>query len=169
MKWFAWYVPPRLDSKYARRIGSLAAREGGSLWQPYPINSETEAWALPIAPSRMDRSLSTMLENLVQCNMDYFREIGYIVPLYTAGIRYAEETIGVEEWLSVPWVVARGQADCEDLCAWRVAELRLAGETRARCYWTKRLIGSTMLYHIQVKRGDGSIEDPSTALGMGAT
>lgn len=93
--------------------------------------------------------------------------------LYEAGVRYAREARGpdgarLEEWRS-PRAVLRARAgDCEDLAAWRVAELRASGEPahfdvlsqpprEGRSHW---------LFHIRVRRGSGELEDPSALLGM---
>jgi hypothetical protein len=86
-------------------------------------------------------------------------------PLYRSGVRYRRER-GTENWKSCDQVFASGYGDCEDLCAWRVAELRQAGELGA--YVTVIKTGPA-LWHVQVMRGDGRIEDPSRILGMGST
>lgn len=60
-----------------------------------------------------------------------------------------------------------GAANCEDLAAWRCAELQVrAGENAWPTFIWKIRPNGGYLYHIQVKREDGSIEDPSRALGM---
>lgn len=56
-------------------------------------------------------------------------------------------------------------SNCEDLASWRVAELLFAGEP-ARHVVEHRRSPNLVLYHIKVIRGDGTIEDPSAALGM---
>lgn len=84
--------------------------------------------------------------------------------LYRSGVRYTREPPGSEVWQIPRGSMASKKADCEDLAAgWRVPELWLAGETRARPY-VKRV--NPRLRHVQVQRGDGSIEDPSVVLGM---
>lgn len=84
-------------------------------------------------------------------------------PLYQSGVRYRAES-GTEWWLGPRDVFRRGHGDCEDLVAWRVAELRAAGEVLARpaCYSPQ-----PGLVHCVVRRADGRIEDPSRVLGMG--
>lgn len=90
--------------------------------------------------------------------------------LYKAGVRYIPED-GIhapksEIFGGIKYVLAKRGADCEDLAAWRVAELRLRGEqARARLSW--RRFGRHYRYHVTVRRGDGRIEDPSARLGMG--
>jgi hypothetical protein len=91
--------------------------------------------------------------------------------IYDAGVRYAREPmcrssrgqVGVcEEWLTAHEVIARGQGDCDDLGAWRAAELRLAGDADAHAIARPSAAG----WHIVVRHGDGTIEDPSAKLGM---
>jgi len=57
---------------------------------------------------------------------------------------------------------ARGGGDCEDLAAWRAAELRIAGEP-ARVVVVRSAPG---VLHAVVRRANGRIEDPSRRLGM---
>lgn len=82
--------------------------------------------------------------------------------LYESGARYQREPRGVEEWRTVLGVLRHMAGDCEDLAAWRAAELRLAGEP-ARV--VVRRTGRRVV-HALVERADGTIEDPSRALGM---
>lgn len=74
---------------------------------------------------------------------------------------------GVEIFLDVPALYARGMGDCNELVPVRIAELWQAGidacphlvkEQNALGGWT---------YHAVVKWPDGSQEDPSRILGMG--
>lgn len=90
--------------------------------------------------------------------------------LYESGVRYEREILcthnGVtgicEEWWTFAELVKRGSGDCEDLSCSRSAELIIGGEKTARA----RAKRSSCGWHIQVRRGDGSIEDPSAKLGM---
>lgn len=84
--------------------------------------------------------------------------------LYSSGVRYRQEPPGVDEWIQAPVALARRWDDCEGLASWRAAELRVTGEdpdalTDTRHHGRK--------WHAFVRRGDGSIEDPSRILGMG--
>lgn len=84
--------------------------------------------------------------------------------LYRSGVRYQREPAGSEVWQSPKSSYASRRADCEDLAAgWRVPELWLLGETRARPFVRRVSAG---LRHILVERADGSLEDPSLCLGM---
>lgn len=84
--------------------------------------------------------------------------------LYEAGVKYVREPPGSEVWMIARGIQAARGGDCEDLCAgWRVPELWMLGETKARPY-VRRV--NPQLRHILVERADGSIEDPSLVLGM---
>lgn len=79
---------------------------------------------------------------------------------------YEFEPEGTDDWQDIPDCLALGHGDCEDLASWRVAELQEAGENAQVYIIHSELPGGQTLYHIQVQRADGSIEDPSVALGM---
>lgn len=106
-------------------------------------------------------TLEALLEGLVGVNVALMGR-SELPPLYGAGVRYQREH-GTEIWQTCEQVFKAGSGDCEDLSAWRVAELRQAGEDDASCY-VKR--GGHKLWHVVVARADGSIEDPSRILGM---
>lgn len=84
-------------------------------------------------------------------------------PLYQAGVRYRREK--GSHWAMPDEVMERGGGDCEDLSAWRIAELRESG-VDPRASFVIRASGRPGLWHIAVRRGDGSLEDPSAVLGM---
>lgn len=84
--------------------------------------------------------------------------------LYRAGVRYQAEPLGQERW-QIPSVTLQLRAgDCEDLAAWRAAELVVNGLDRAALAVVK--IVRPGLMHCVVRRGNGQIEDPSRVLGM---
>lgn len=97
-------------------------------------------------------------------------------PLYASGVRYRREKCAVrdgnnfcirrrEDWPVPSIVYQAGWGDCEDLAAWRAAELRLKGE---KAFAVPKQAGIGLI-HIVVRRGNGQIEDPSKKLGMGKT
>lgn len=106
-----------------------------------------------------------------------------IPPLYVSGVVYREEAPGHEDWLDAPAVLRQGYADCEDLAAYRTAELRVAGfdvEPVIKWQWVPRELmikqgypaadipgKGVWLVHCCVRWPDGRIEDPSRILGMG--
>ena len=112
-------------------------------------------------------AIKALLDAQVKINQLYLRTHS-VPPLYQAGVRYQEEPDnGLEEFACVEPVYRRGWGDCDDLAPWRCAELRNAGEpAKIRIQW-KRQRNGRKLFHIVVRRGDGTIEDPSLILGMG--
>lgn len=91
-----------------------------------------------------------------------------IPPLYDADVVFGREPWAprVDEFAHCLQVIGRGWGDCDDLCAYRVAELREQGEPAGiRVYWREPR-GGSQLFHAQVRRGDGSVEDPARMLGM---
>ncbi len=115
------------------------------------------------------------LNAMVRTNLRFIgatRYQGHAVPLlYESGVRYREEPWNakgarVEEFADIPTVLARKWGDCDDLAPWRVAELRAMGEpAKIRITW--KTLPSGRLFHVVVRRADGSVEDPSRILGMG--
>jgi len=113
------------------------------------------------------RIMYRLVEALVLVNAEYLRRHPETPPLYLSGVRYQQEPFGEEEWQDIPYTLKLGYGDCEDLAAWRVAELRVMNNEKARPEVMGRVLPSGMaLYHIRVTRADGSIEDPSKLLGM---
>lgn len=71
-----------------------------------------------------------------------------------------------EELADCLTVARRGWGDCDDLVPWRIAELWHTGEDpRATPKVYQRALDN--LIHTEVRRGDGSVEDPARYLGMG--
>lgn len=119
--------------------------------------------------------LGSMLECLVQLNVALMRSQRF-PPLYTTHVRYRQEPLGQENWRDAAIILRDGFGDCEDLSAYRVAELRVMHKVPARCVFRWRTFvveGKTRvkLYHILVgvpHEGKMLIEDPSKRLGMPA-
>lgn len=112
--------------------------------------------------------------------------------LYESGVEYDREPWAgkFEEFADILTVLRRGWGDCDDLAAWRVAELREIGEPRlglppeekadTRIYWRGKCrfhrphvnlrcagcLKTQLTMHVQVRRADGRIEDPSRLLGL---
>jgi hypothetical protein len=114
-----------------------------------------------------------LLAALVRCNVLQLRQ-GVVVDgkrrplpsLYSSGVRYKAEPKGRESWQDAPTTLQVGHGDCEDLAAWRAAELRLQGENAQACLHRRIGPDGASLMHAVVRRADGSIEDPSAKLGM---
>lgn len=114
-----------------------------------------------------ERVLATLLGALTTANVLYLRSRAGVPPLYRAGVRYRAERYPREEWKGLGVVHEDGEGDCEDLACARAAELIVRGHA-ARPVFRWRRLGRLSIYHIVVRHPDGSIEDPSLVLGMGA-
>lgn len=121
-----------------------------------------------IAPASTQRSLDALLSALLSLNLIFLQTNLGIPPLYRSGVRYRRENRveGSEErWGTIPQCLDAGLGDCEELAAWRAAEMIWSGEdpsARPEIYHVR-----PGLWHVRVRRGDGSLEDPSRILGMG--
>jgi hypothetical protein len=85
-------------------------------------------------------------------------------PLYASGVRYVAEPMGQENWQTPLVTLKKKGGDCEDLAAWRAAELVVSGRDRGAVAVVIRIRPGLM--HCVVRRGSGAIEDPSKLLGM---
>lgn len=105
-------------------------------------------------------ALEAVLEGLCGLNFAWMTEAGGAPPLYETGIVYRPEPPGQDHWQTAPELLKSRVGDCEDLTAYRVAELRFDGEpARGRVVPTRR--GK---FHAVVERASGEIEDPSRIL-----
>jgi hypothetical protein len=104
------------------------------------------------------------LEALISVNLDLLRRFPKIPSLYGSGVRFQAEPPAwkVEHFDHIGRVLERGWGDCDDLVGWRCAELRFGGELGAapRIIWPR----GQRRYHGQVRRADGTVEDPSHGL-----
>jgi hypothetical protein len=112
-----------------------------------------------------------------------------VPPLYASGVRYQEDPPGEENWCDCLEVLRKGLGDCDQLCSWRIAELRAAGVAAEPLIKWQQVPKDIMLgmghpvhmvpedgismVHVLVgfpgwQGGDPSlVEDPSKILGMG--
>lgn len=111
------------------------------------------------------RLIEAAAEGLVLTNVELFQmahERGVdLPPLYESGIVYRPEPSGREWWETAHDlldVVPDRSGDCEDLAAYRAAELRFFDGENARVVIVRTPRGS---FHAIVEREDGSLEDPS--------
>ncbi len=187
-------IDPRLAaSKYGKIVSRGGAPDVGATTPLFHLSLPETDDAAHFVP------LQIALEGLTRINEWQIRrnlrqaikkmESGYrgtieiIPPLYASGVYYAEEPPGREDWLDCLAVLRQGFADCEDLAAYRAAELRvhgIAAEAVLKWQWIPRDImiaqgypadklpsRGVWLVHCLVRFPDGSIEDPSKILGMG--
>lgn len=104
--------------------------------------------------------IDAALAALTILDIHYLKAYG-APPLYQSGVRYIREGPQRREaWLTVPDIIAAGGGDCEDLAAWRAAELRVRGYAASA-----RAIRVRSGWHIIVEC-EGRVEDPSARLGM---
>lgn len=124
-----------------------------------------------VMPFQGERELQLALDVLTAIDV---KEIGwYRLPaLYKSGVRYARDVChapqvpgACERFLSAAQCNKERVGDCDDLACWRAAELILAGDIEARAIPRRSSVG----WHIVVRHGDGTIEDPSAKLGMKGT
>jgi hypothetical protein len=108
-----------------------------------------------------ERSLNAALEGFARLAVRDLELHPDLPSLYRSGVCYEPE-LASEEWQLPSETDEIGAGDCEDLAAWRCAELRRRGEP-ARVVVRPGVRG---VWHAIVRRGDGRIEDPSRRLGM---
>jgi hypothetical protein len=142
----------------------------------FSVDFRTALFSDPDNAAGDERALMALMDALVAVNMAWLRAHPDTPRLYESGVVYIPEPDGHEIFADIPSVIRAGGGDCDDLVAWRVAELRFFGiDKRAKV----RLIAyprvcpnpgePCTLYHVQVLRG-GTLkqypEDPSARLGM---
>lgn len=111
------------------------------------------------------------LEALTVTNIAYLTSYP-VPPLYRSGVRYLERVpcVDGECWQDAALTYKTQAGNCKELSSWRVAELIIAGEDArhrvTRTSVTREHDGIVVTYHVTVRRGNGTIEDPSRLLGM---
>lgn len=83
--------------------------------------------------------------------------------LYQSAVRYRHP--GKRRWHSIAELFDKLEGDCKDLAAARCAELRYYGEDPGAAPYVYKT-RTAHRYHAVVRRGDGSIEDPSRILRL---
>ena len=119
-----------------------------------------------VAQATTRASLEALLACLHSLDVLFLRTQLGVPPLYKSGVRYQAEPPlrGEERWLTIPEVIRQGTGDCDDLACWRAAELvasQLDEDARPEI-----VRAGPHVWHVIVRRGDGSSEDPSAVLGM---
>jgi hypothetical protein len=162
---------------------------------------EIDNAALRDAPRAVSLAARGVLFGVVLLNMlimRNYRAMGKPLPkLYRSGVKFAPEPNAgeYEDFADCLSVLRRRWGDCDDLVAYRVAELRESGEdpkATIKIYWRdfceecnavvregqKRCFrcgceNTHRVYHAQVRRGNkkskdgrGVVEDPARLLGM---
>lgn len=125
-------------------------------------------------PKKFAELCRRLLVGLVMANvetMQWARRMGKpFPPLLKSGVRYRAEPPGEESFVDAWILLRRGYGDCAHLCAYRIAELMCLGERASiRIKWNvpdDPRSRRPRLFHVQVRRADGRIEDTSRLLGM---
>jgi len=132
----------------------------------YRITFELDSFDDYARPDTLDNVVDTLCEALAEANAQWLLENPYAPLLYNSGVYYKPEPPGREEFFDIPRILRQGYADCEDLAAWRAAELVVRFGIAAETFSTYQIgpMGNVM-FHVQVKTRYG-IEDPSVFLGM---
>ncbi len=104
-----------------------------------------------------EEATQALIDGLTAVNAAWLRHHS-APPLYSSGVTYRRER-GREHWQAIPEVLKRRTGDCEDLAAWRAAELQAAGK-KARAVLIKI---RPRQYHVVVETPAGR-EDPSRRL-----
>lgn len=119
-----------------------------------------------------------LLNSLVMADRLYLRMHPNLPLLYDSGVRYRTETPAflmtteeqlrkrIERFDDIPTQLKRGWGDCDDLAPWRCAELRERFGEKASLKISWKKIKNEKVFHITVRREDGTVEDPSAHLGM---
>lgn len=128
-------------------------------------------WLVQIAsrqldePKRMATIVRDILEPLVLISMKDI-EAGKVPPLYSSKVYFKPEKRGVETFVDALQTYQTGFGDCAHLSVWLCAEYRSKGEKASiAIQWI--LPKGFRLFHVVVRRENGTLEDPSAILGMG--
>lgn len=127
------------------------------------MSADNTRLVLTIAVSSLT-AVQKFLTTLQSVDEDQLRS-GRYPRLYKSGVRYQREPRGREDWQTVSRAYRAKVADCEDLAAWRAAELVVYGEDAGARAIIRRIRPG--LVHCLVHRSNGAFEDPSRMLGMG--
>jgi hypothetical protein len=119
----------------------------------------------------VDRAtVATLISALHQIDRAYIARNPETPCVYESGVVYEREPFGGGFWMDVGRVLARGSADCEDLACYRASWLNVRGVDRFATPVILTFDDSERTgivhFHVVVRRGNGTIEDPSKALGM---
>lgn len=130
----------------------------------------------PLNASMSQLMLAGGVYGLMLMDIAWLRAHPETPDLYKAGVTYKPERRREsggrvseygEEWQTIPWVIYRGYGDCEDLAAWRAAELRVKYNIKANPFIKiRRMPDGYWRAHVVARWPNGQIEDPSAKLGM---
>lgn len=118
-----------------------------------------------LSPAARERAVERLSLCLAEINFEYLQANPDTPYLYATRVKYRDDSHRkYDEWCDIPKVLARGFGDCDDLAAWRIAELwKLGIYAMPKAESVYR--GNSVTYHILVMTNAG-FEDPSKFLGM---
>lgn len=111
--------------------------------------------------------LDAALESVTRLNEKQLaqKQVPYFGEAVRRGVRWRPEPPGQEHFDHAAKVVSRGWGDCDDLAPYHAATLRHTGEDPEAFAFARR--SGPKRWHAVVRRGDGSVDDPSKTAGMG--
>lgn len=118
-------------------------------------------------PQDQAAALDAALEAVTRANerdVERRRVPTFARALAAGRVRWRPEPPGDEHFDGARTVWSRGWGDCDDLAPWHAASLRVTGQDPAARAIVRR--SGPRRWHAIVRRGDGSIADPSEAAGM---
>lgn len=109
------------------------------------------------------RTVAILLEALTALDQVWIHDHPQTPHPYESGVRFVEED-GQEIWPTVPFIMARGYGNCDQLAAWLAAWYRCHGWDNAVAFPIR---AAPNLIHCLVSKDGTSatIEDPSAVLG----
>lgn len=122
--------------------------------------------------NRRANILHMLVEALAYINEQWLEENPGTPSMYSVAPNYQLKMrpLQIDLWADIPTVMAQGGGDCKDFSAWRIAELRRAGQ--AMVFPEIRYLPQQMpngevahVWHVLVRQG-AKTEDPSRLLGM---
>lgn len=136
----------------------------------YDITFALDLFNRGVDPEESLYALNVLIRALAEIDAEYLRRHPETPLLYKSNIPYVPEQESQERWQDIPTTLKRRQGDCEDLAAWRAAELNVrAGiDARPEVYVSKVFPDGRRLYHVIVRLPNWDVEDPSFILGMRA-
>lgn len=119
-------------------------------------------------PRLFAEGVQALTEEIARQNQVAIRSDPSVPRLYDSGVYYRMRLAEGLTFTDLYTVLRKGYGHCQHLVGWRVAELRERDGEAARpaVRWRKGRQGR-MIFHVVVRRADGSEECPSKRLGMG--
>lgn len=158
-------VPRRILRRTWERIAGTYPEECGHVIVEDPTPEGIERVTLGV-PER-ELAYVALLDALTA--IDVWTRMRWSFPpllSHAASVQYHPEPPGSEVWASTAALFLRGKGDCEDLACDVAATYQLDGIAARAMLQLEELRPTADMWHVVVELPDGSIEDPSAALGM---